>query len=139
MNLKTLLSQVGVTTTATKFKTLNSLDTLQTNKYTPYIGALYQAQPLGLKITQVLENSPAAEAGLAVNDILVAVNGMKTTEKSLQAIADHLPENTIVSCNYFRDDKLITRDIHFIDSPSNAITLSENDSNLSQQWLKIIT
>ena len=139
LNLKTLLSQVGVTTTATKFKTLNSLDTLQTNKYTPYIGALYQAQPLGLKITQVLENSPAAEAGLAVNDILVAVNGMKTTEKSLQAIADHLPENAIVSCNYFRDDKLITRDIRFIDSPTNAITLSETDSNLSQQWLKIIT
>lgn len=138
VNLQPLLAQVGIAFTASKFKTLNSLDTIKTKQYTPYLGALYNASSGGLKIKQVIEHSPAANAGLAVNDILVAVNNLRITEKSLQALAEHLPENTPVSCHYFRDDKLITSELRFIDSPTNAITLSETDSTQSIQWKNII-
>ena len=85
-------------------------------------------------MTQVIENSPAAQAGLAVNDILIAVNDIQVSEKSLQQLAEHLPENTQVTCHFFRDDQLITRKIIFIDSPLAAIGITEVNSTLSKKW-----
>jgi hypothetical protein len=71
---------------------------------------------------------------LAVNDILLAVNNIKVTEKSLQQLADHLPENTELTCHYFRDDQLMTGHIVFLDSPLAAIAITEVDSTLSKKW-----
>lgn len=134
VDLAPLLKQVGIAFTAQKFKQFNSLETTDNESYTPYIGAQYKALTLGVKITQVIENSPAAQAGLAVNDILVAVNGIQVSEKSLQQLADHFPENAQLSCHYFRDDQLLSSNITFIDSPLAAIGLSEIDSELSEKW-----
>ncbi|MFT6208130.1 MAG: putative metalloprotease with PDZ domain [Colwellia sp.] len=134
IELAPLLKQVGIAFTAQKFQKLNSLETTDNKAYSPYIGAQYSALPLGVKITQVIENSPAAEAGLAVNDILLAVHNIKVTEKSLQQLADHLPENTELTCHYFRDDQLMTGHIVFLDSPLAAIGITEVDSTLSKKW-----
>jgi predicted metalloprotease with PDZ domain len=134
IELAPLLKQVGIAFTAQKFQKLNSLETTDNKAYSPYIGAQYSALPLGVKITQVIENSPAAEAGLAVNDILLAVHNIKVTEKSLQQLADHLPENTELTCHYFRDDQLMTGHIVFLDSPLAAIAITEVDSTLSKKW-----
>jgi predicted metalloprotease with PDZ domain len=134
VNLAPLLKQVGIAFTAQKFKDLNSLETTGNDVYSPYIGAQYKALPLGVKITQVIEKSPAAQAGLAVNDILVSVNNIQVSEKSLQQLAEHLPENTQVTCHYFRDDQLITNEIVFIDSPFAAIAITEVNHALSKKW-----
>jgi predicted metalloprotease with PDZ domain len=134
VDLTPLLKQVGVVFSAQKFKKLNSLETTESDNYSPYIGALYKALPLGVKITQIIENSPAAKAGIAVNDILVSVDNLLANEKSLQQLAEHLPENTQVSCNYFRDDQLITGVLTIIDSPFSAISIREEDSQLSEKW-----
>lgn len=138
VELQPLLERVGVKFTASKFSKLNGVETTDTNTYTPYIGALYKTQPDGLKVTQVIEDSPAAHAGIAVNDVLVAANNMKTTENSIQKLAEHLPPNTSVNCHFFRDDKLIESSLTFIDSPTSAITLTESDKALSTHWQKII-
>jgi len=137
VNLQPLLHEVGIEFTASKFSKLNGVETTQSNEYTPYIGALYKTLPQGLKITQVIEHSPAAKAGLAVNDVLIAVDNMQVTEKSLQNIAEHLPEDTKVNCHYFRDDQLINRTLRFIDSPTSAITIAESNSELSAKWRNI--
>jgi predicted metalloprotease with PDZ domain len=134
VDLAPLLSQVGIAFTPQKFKQLNSLDTTESSEYSPYIGAQYTAQPLGVKMIQVIENSPAAQAGLAVNDILVSVNNIRISEKSLQQLAEHLPKNTPITCHYFRDDQLITNEISFIDSPLSAISITEVDNKLSKKW-----
>jgi len=134
VDLMPLLSQVGIAFSKQKFKQLNSLETTDNNAYSPYIGAQYKSLPLGVKISQVIENSPAARAGLAVNDILVAVNHLQVSEKSLQQLADHLPENSQVTCHYFRDDQFITSKITFIDSPLAAIGIQEVDKVLSDKW-----
>lgn len=137
VDLQPLLQAVGVDFTASKFSKLNGVETTKNNEYTPYIGALYKSSPQGLKITQVVENSPAAKAGIAVNDVLIAVDNMQATEKSLQNLAEHLPEDTKVNCYYFRDDQLITRTLRFIDSPTSAITITEYNSELSVKWRNI--
>jgi len=134
VDLAPLLSQVGIAFAPQKFKQLNSLETTDSDAYSPYIGAQYKALPLGVKITQVIENSPAAQAGLAVTDVLVSVNNIQVSEKSLQQLAEHFPENTQVTCHYFRDDQLITSEIIFIDSPLAAIGITEVDSTLSEKW-----
>lgn len=138
VDLAPLLKSVGVDFKPLKFKTINSTDTIDSQCYIPYIGAMYKALPNGLKIVQVIESSPAANAGLAVNDILIAINNIQATEKSVQNIADHLPENTHVSCHYFRDDQLQINELCFIDSPFSAIGITEFNDELSTQWRNVI-
>ena len=138
VDLSLLLKNVGVTFNPSKFKEFNKLDTIETTDYTPFIGAHYKALSIGLKITQVVENSPAANAGLAVNDVLIAVDNMQATENSLQKLAKCLPENSEVACHYLRDDQLFTNAIQFIDSPLSAMALKEVDASLSQKWQQII-
>ncbi|WP_206486215.1 PDZ domain-containing protein [Thalassotalea sp. G2M2-11] len=139
VDLAPLLKQVGIAYTPSKFKQLNGLETIESSDYIPYLGAQYSAQPMGVKITQVIEDSPAANAGLAVNDMLVAVDNVKVNEKSLQALAEHLPANQAVTCHYFRDDQLLTSSLQFIDSPLCSITLTETDHQLSESWRTIIS
>ena len=139
VDLSTLLKNVGVSFAHSKFKYFNKLETIETTSYTPFIGAHYQSLPIGLKITQVIEQSPAANAGLAVNDILVAVDGMKATGTALQKLADFLPEDSQMACHYFRDDQLITSKLVFKDSPADAITLKEIDPLLSDKWKNIVS
>jgi len=138
IDLTELLAEFGITFSAAKYKQLNSLDSIETTMYKPYFGAMYQAESLGVKITHVLEDSPAAIAGLAVNDILIAIDKLKVTEKSIQALANHLPENKLVSCWYFRDDQLQQNEFSFIDSPTTAVKLAEINTALSVQWKNII-
>lgn len=138
IDLQPLLANVGVSYQTSKYKQLNSLDTTTADDYQPYIGAMYKTHAMGVKITQVIEQSPAAQAGIAVNDVLIAVDNMLVTEKSLQHLANHLPENSQVTCHVFRDDQLLTNQLEFIDSPLASITISECDQKLSANWQQII-
>ncbi len=137
VDLTSLLADVGIAYNKVKYKKLNSLETTEQTDYAPFLGAMYQTQNLGVKITQVLEDSPAAEAGLAVNDLLIAVDNIKVTAKSLQQLADHLNENQTVSCIYFRDDQLQHSQLRFIDSPLKAIEVTIKDESLNEKWTKI--
>ncbi len=138
IQLAPLLAEVGIEFKAVKHKQLNSLATCSQNDYVPFFGAMYKAQSMGVKIIQVLEDSPAAEAGLAVNDVLIAVDNIKVTAESLQKLADHLPENQPVSCLYFRDDLLQQSQIAFIDAPEIAVELIIKNEANTKKWTKII-
>lgn len=138
VELAPLLNKVGINFTASKFALLNKVETTESDAYFPYIGALYKSQPIGVKINQVIEHSPAANAGLAVNDVLIAVDNMKASEDALQKLASNLPPNSEVSCHCLRDDQLITSTLTFIDSPTSAITITEHNHELSERWRNII-
>ena len=137
IDLTHVLSIVGVNAKTVKYKKLNSLDTCTEDHYKPYIGALYSNLPLGVKITQVQEDSPAANAGLAVGDVLIAVNQLKASETSLQQLAEHLPENTSVACHYLRDDQLLEGELVFIDSPRQGIHFDVIDQERAERWQQI--
>ena len=136
--LAPLLEKVGISFEGQKFKSLNSLETIAGDEYVPYLGAQFKEQPGGLKISVVIEHSPAAKAGLAVNDVLIAVDNLKVTEKSLQQLADHLSADQAVSCYYFRDDQLLSSELAFSDSPLSAIKISVTDADLAVNWQNII-
>lgn len=128
------LATFGVQLTQQKFKKLNSLETTTAENYHAYFGAHFKAQDTGLKITQVIANSPAEKAGLAVNDLLIAVDGLKMTEQSIQALFDHIGKNTDVNCHYFRDDQLLTASCTITDSPLSAIGLKVVDEMQVKGW-----
>lgn len=138
IELTKLLDNVGVDFQTVKFKKLHDVETIASTDYIPYIGASYKDANIGVKITQVIEGSPAANAGLAVNDLLVAVNSLKASTKSLQSLADHLAPNTSVTCDYFRDDQLISGQLTFIDSPQVGIQLLVSNNEKVEKWQKIV-
>jgi predicted metalloprotease with PDZ domain len=139
IDLNAVLANYGVELQKQKFTKLNSLETTSASHYHAYLGAQYKAQAFGLVITQVLENSPAANAGLAVNDILIAVDKVKVTEQSIQALLDHLPANSELICHFFRDDQLLTSTLKVIDSPLAGIAFKVVDENLVKRWQDIIS
>ena len=132
------LAEYGVELQKQKFKKLNSLETTPATCYHAYLGAHYKAQTLGLVINQVLENSPAANAGLAVNDTLIAIDNIKITESTIQALFDHLSVNTELTCHFFRDDQLLSSTLQVTDSPLAGIAFKVVDNNLTKQWQEII-
>ncbi|MGJ8694444.1 MAG: M61 family metallopeptidase [Thalassotalea sp.] len=138
VELTTKLAQFGVAFQPSKFKALNTVETEFSEQPKPYIGVLFKTASAGLTITVVVENSPAALAGLAVNDVLVAVDGIKATEASMQKLADHLPLNQAVDCVYFRDDLLLQSQLMFIDSPTTGVTFSVIEQEKVLGWQKII-
>ena len=139
IDLSSLLTTVGIKFTYQKFEKLNELITTQADNYQGYLGAQYQDSPLGVKIKSVVEDSPAANAGIAVNDVLIAVHHTKASVKSLQALADHLPQNSHVSCHYFRDDQLLISEIQFIDSPLSGVGFTVENQEKNKLWQKIIS
>ncbi len=138
VDLAPLLKQVGIDYQASKFSQLNELTLTDTNDYQAYLGAHYKDHSLGVKITNVLQNSPAAKAGLAVNDILIAIDNTKISKKSLQQLGHYLPENSSFSCHYFRDDLLVISEIAFIDSPLSGVNLTVKNKRKLPLWQKII-
>ncbi|MGB1264051.1 MAG: M61 family metallopeptidase, partial [Cognaticolwellia sp.] len=138
IDLTAELASYGVQLQKQKFKKLNSLETTASEHYHPYIGAQFKAQAQGLTISQVLENSPAANAGLAVNDVLIAVDKVKATEASLQAILEHIPANSALVCDFFRDDQLLSSSLTVTDSPLAGIGFKVFDDTLVKNWQAII-
>lgn len=139
IDLTAELANYGVELQKQKFKKLNNLETTTATHYHAYIGAQYKAQAFGLTITQVLENSPAANAGIAVNDILIAVDKIKVTEQSIQAIFDHLPANSELTCHFFRDDQLLSSTLTVADSPLAGILFKVIDEKLVKRWQDILS
>lgn len=136
--LAPLLAEFGIELQKCKFKKLNSLETILTENYQPFIGAMYKNIESGIKILSIQEDSPAAKAGWAVNDIVVAIDHVKINEQTLQKLADHIPANQPVDCHYFRDDQLLVSRFAFEDSPTKAVNFNLNENEKVIKWQKVI-
>lgn len=137
IELTDILSEFGVSWQLSKYKHLNSLDTVVSSDAKPFLGAMYSSAESGLKVTQVLEDSPAANAGIVVNDVIIAVDGIKATDASIKAIFDNLAIGTSVSIHTFRDDILLTNSLTIEDSPITGICLQVENQEKVENWQKI--
>jgi predicted metalloprotease with PDZ domain len=63
----------------------------------------------GFELAQVLEGGPAEQAGLLPKDILVAIDGLRIGEKSLQARLNRCEAGQRVEVTLFRGDELLSR------------------------------
>ncbi len=137
MDLSELLSQVGVKLDKRAYDAINSIAVSKSIDKKPYLGAFYQEQPQGLKITAIEQDSPAEKAGLSIDDVIVAIDMMKMNDKSLKQLLAHTQLNSTLTCHYFRDDLFIETEIQVVDSPKKAINLAIEDKLKNSIWLTI--
>lgn len=77
----------------------------------------------GLQIKMVEKNSPAWQAGLTLDDIIVAVNGLRVIDKDLSTrLKDFKPKDNI-SVTFFRRDALVTRMMILGESPKSKLKI----------------
>ncbi len=102
-------------------------------------GVTVQESPEGLKVSKVLRDSVASEAGLSAKDIIVAIDGIKASKKQLQSVAES--DISTVSCHAFRRDELMTFRVANITSSGLSANPSLNKMSLRmgklgfEKWL----
>jgi predicted metalloprotease with PDZ domain len=70
------------------------------------IGAVFEADPQGVRVTRVVEGSPAQRGGLAVGDLVLALDGLKVVPDDLvTSIAESAAEDPL-ELHAFRRDEL---------------------------------
>ena len=76
------------------------------------LGARYEQQANGLRLAQVVAGGPAERAGLAPNDLLVAVDGERVTDANITALLARMAGEA-AEVHYFRRDRLAVT--HLVD------------------------
>ena len=71
-----------------------------------WLGAQWLPHALGVQLRHVRTGSPAEQAGLSPDDILVALDGVRTTAERLPEQLDAVPEGAALCIQFFRDDLL---------------------------------
>jgi len=77
----------------------------------------------GLQITRVEKNSPAWKAGLALSDIIVAVNGLRMADNDLTTRLKNFKPKDRMSVTFFRRDELVTRMIILGEIPKSKLKI----------------
>ena len=87
-------------------------------------------------ITNIYSGSPAVEAGLSVNDEIVAINGWRVSDK-LETYDAKYSVNDTVEVTYARDGKMYTVNLVYLKSPkvSYKLTVIDEENTLLKNWL----
>jgi len=71
----------------------------------PGLGARFEMQPAGLRLTQVIACGASQVAGLAPGDLLVAVDGERVTDSNINGLLGRV-RGEAIEVHYFRRDRL---------------------------------
>jgi len=73
------------------------------------IGARLKDRPGGVELTHVLDDGAAQATGLSSGDVIVAMNGLKTTVATIKRRLKIWSPGTEIDVHFFRRDELLTR------------------------------
>ena len=111
------------------------------NKPVINLGARVAADPAGTLLTHVFDNGPAQCAGLAAGDIVIALDGIRSSKDNLEKNISSHQINDEVTVHAFRRDELKTFTLVLTAAPLDTCYLEMNDSaeiqNITarQRWL----
>ena len=126
---------------------INTTDELPLDQLLPEFGLSYmvkneKALPFGLKVLDKAEgvivqnvrrDSAAAQAGLSANDVIIAIDGIKASEKLLVKYAKQKGTFTVYA---FRRDEFLQFELHAGENPLNSVELKIEDQTKLEAWLK---
>lgn len=126
---------------------INTTDELPLDQLFPEFGLSYivknnKALPFGLKVLDkadgvivqnVRRDSAAAQAGLSANDVIIAIDGIKASEKLLAKYAKQKGSFIVYA---FRRDELLQFELHAGENPLNSVELKVEDQTKLEVWLK---
>jgi len=82
------------------------------------LGAKFIADNLGARVQFVYDNGAIQNAGIAVGDVIIAIDNLKATRDNINTLLQSYSEGEPVPCHAFRRDELMT----FRLQPGPAIT-----------------
>ncbi len=126
---------------------INTTDELPLDQLLPEFGIQYQLKqdkslPFGLKLADKPEGvlvqaahreGAAAKAGLSALDVIVAIDGLKASVKSLEQYAK---QDAAYTVHAFRRDELMTFELNAAQIELPEVALSVTDQAKVEQWLK---
>ena len=126
---------------------INTTDELPLDQLLPEFGLSYtlkndKALPFGLKIADKPEgvlvqsarrDGVAAQAGLSANDVIIAIDGLKATEKLLEQYAKQKATFTVYA---FRRDELMQFELSGGAIDLTTVELKVEDQAKAEKWLK---
>lgn len=126
---------------------INTTDELPLDQLLPEFGLSYALQhdktlPLGLKVADKPEgvlvqsarrDGAAAQAGLSANDVIIAIDGLKASEKLLAQYAKQAGKCTV---HAFRRDELMQFAVQGAETALTAAELKVADQAKADKWLK---
>lgn len=126
---------------------INTTDELPLDQLFPEFGLSYSIKndktlPFGLKVAdkaegvviqQVRRESAAAQAGLSANDVIIAVDGLKASEKLLAKYAKQQGTFTVYA---FRRDELLQFEISAGENLLSTVEFNIDDQVKLDAWLK---
>ncbi|WP_312050297.1 M61 family metallopeptidase [Acinetobacter courvalinii] len=126
---------------------INTTDELPLDQLFPEFGLSYtlkhdKALAFGLKgvdkaegvvVQQVRRDSAAAQAGLSANDVILAIDGVKASEKLLAKYAKQQGTFTVYA---FRRDELLQVELQAGENELTTVELKVEDQQKVDRWLK---
>ena len=126
---------------------INTTDELPLDQLFPEFGLSYtlkndKALPFGLKVADKPEgvlvqsarrNGVAAKAGLSANDVIIAIDGLKASEKLLEQYAKQKATFTVYA---FRRDELMQFELLGGAIDLTTVELKVEDQAKAEKWLK---
>ena len=100
-----------------------------------WLGANITDAPGGVRITQVINGSPAERAGLAASDILIAMDGYSVNRADVEKHLARFSDKDVISIHYFRLGQLFASNLSIEPAPEDTAELTIADESLLPQWL----
>jgi predicted metalloprotease with PDZ domain len=88
-----------------------------------HLGVRTAADGNDVRLTHVLDGGPAQSAGLAAGDVVVAIDGLRATPKTFEALLGHRRPGDTVRAHAFRRDELHELQIRLAASPADTCAL----------------
>ncbi len=126
---------------------INTTDELPLDQLLPEFGISYQVKddkslPFGLKLSdqaqgvlvqQARRDSVGAQAGLSAHDVIIAIDGLKASEKLLASYAKQQGTFSVLA---FRRDELMQFEVNTAEIGLASVELKVADQAKAEQWLK---
>ncbi len=106
--------------------------TLKNEKALPF-GLKIAEKPEGVLIQQANRDGAGAKAGLSANDVIIAIDGLKASEKLLAKYAKQQSNFTVYA---FRRDELIQFELQGGEVELTTVELKVEDQSKAEKWLK---
>lgn len=126
---------------------INTTDELPLDQLFPEFGLSYSLQnekalPFGLKVAEKAEgviiqqarrDGVGAKAGLSANDVIIAIDGLKASEKLLNQYAKQQGQFTVYA---FRRDEFLQFELQGGEVALTTVELTVLDQTKAEKWLK---
>ena len=97
-------------------------------------GASFKGTDTGVRITQVVEASPAQLAGVQVGDQMIAINHWQISADNLQHKLDIFANSQTVCLHLLRDKKLKILEMKVTPAPLDTVYLTISDQQKLDKW-----